>query len=130
MEIQNTHDHCDFISLFDRVADTSDHLISRFLPDGTLIYVNKKTLDVFRLTREQCIGRNATNYMTPDGADQFREGILALSKNKRMFIREQAFVVGGKSIVVRWENRKLYCDFENIFIGYVGIGEVVRSGEA
>ena len=62
------------------IVEAQMELVCRFLPDGTLTFVNEAICQLLGQEREEIIGQNFYAYVHPDDQEKTRKNIKALNK--------------------------------------------------
>jgi PAS domain S-box-containing protein len=93
------------------IVEAQMELVCRFLPDGTLTFVNEAICQLLGQKREQIIGQNFYEYVHPDDQEKTRENIKALSRENPLGINEKRVILpNGKMRWWQWSNRALFDD--------------------
>ncbi|MCQ8180824.1 PAS domain S-box protein [Methylomonas sp. SURF-1] len=94
---------------FRMVVEDQTEVISRFLPDGTFVFVNDVYCRLFGKTREQLIGQRWHPVVHPDDLAMVEARLRTMSPDHRLVFIENRVVVGGGAL--RWmqfANRGFY----------------------
>ncbi|MFA4859839.1 MASE3 domain-containing protein [Methanoregula sp.] len=91
------------------VVEDQTELISRFLPDGTHVFVNNAYCRFFERTRDEVIGKKMQLLVHPDDKDMVRDTVASLSR-KRPFITatNRILLPNGSVRWVRWTDRAIF----------------------
>ena len=86
-------------------------LICRFLPDGTLSFVNHAYCQVFQKNREELIGKNFFQFIPQKEQDQVRKHFESLTREHPMVSYEhEVLPPGGEVRWQRWTDHALFDD--------------------
>ncbi|HWR89885.1 MAG TPA: PAS domain S-box protein [Dissulfurispiraceae bacterium] len=102
-------------------------MICRFLPDGTLTFVNSMYCGYFRRTRDQLEGQNFFQFIPEQDREKVRKHYLSLTTDNPM-VTYQHEVIGPDGGIVRqeWTDRAILDDQGNL-IEYQSIGQDVTE---
>lgn len=103
-------------SQYRSLAEDMDALVCTFLPDGTLIYVNRVCCECFQKDRDELVGHSFLDFL-PDAAirQQVLSSYSALSIDQPMETHEQPVLLpDGTEIWQRWTNRAIFGEGEKI----------------
>ena len=74
--------------LYRNIIETQTQLVSRFLPDGTLSFVNNAYCTYFGKTHQELIGHSFMSFIPKDEQDEVQRIISSLSKEKPIAIHD------------------------------------------
>jgi diguanylate cyclase (GGDEF)-like protein/PAS domain S-box-containing protein len=111
------------------VVEDMPALVCRFLPDGTLTFVNEHYCVYFNKTREQLVGYNFFRFIPEEG----REGVqkhfsLLRAENPTVTYEHKVLAPGGSQRWQRWTDRALF-DEHGHPVEYQSIGEDVTDSK-
>ena len=72
------------------VVEAQSDLVSRYLPDSTLIFANQAFCSFFGSSREQLIGRKLTDLLPPEARGKIEESIKPIHSRRQPFVWEYA----------------------------------------
>ena len=85
------------------LIEDQTELISRYLPDTTLTFVNDAYCRFFGKSREEFIGKSYMHMIAPEFREQVRKETLTLAKNKGSVIGEYInYRYDGKECWIQW----------------------------
>lgn len=93
------------------VVEDQVDLIRRFLPDGSLTFVNSAFCRYFEKPMDELIGTNVMELIAEDDRDRFKEQIFSLTVDRPVAMAERRLV--GRDAQVRWQqwvNRAIFDD--------------------
>jgi two-component system cell cycle sensor histidine kinase/response regulator CckA len=97
-------------------------LVCRFLPDGTLSFVNNSYCRYFDKTREELVGENFFQFIPKPEREQVRKHFESLTFEKPVISYDhQVFAPAGEIRWQRWTDRALF-DEKNRLYQYQSIG--------
>jgi len=97
------------------VVEDQTEFISRFLPDGTHIFVNDAYCRFFGKTREEVMGKKMQQLVYPDDRDTVRETFASLSREKPYAtVTNRILLPNGSVRWVRWTDRAIFNAAGNI----------------
>ena len=109
------------------VVEDTPAMISRFLPDGTLTYVNKARCDAAGLKRHQLIGRNFLDFLAADTREEVIKHINSLTKqNPVLTIEQKTISPDGNFQWQVWTDRALF-DRDGKTVEYQAIGQDITE---
>ncbi len=102
-------------------------LICRFLPDGTLTFVNTMYYSYFGRTREELTGQNFFQFIVEKDRETVRRHYLSLTRdNPLVTYQQQAIRPGGRIVRQEWTDRAIFDDQGNL-IEYQSIGQDITE---
>jgi len=91
------------------IVEAQMELVCRFLPDGTLTFVNEAICQLLGQEREEIIGQNFYTYVHPDDQEKTRKNIKVLSRESPLGINEERVILpNGEMRWWQWSNRALF----------------------
>ncbi len=90
------------------VVEDQIELIDRWLPDGTLTFVNQAAADFSGIPREELIGMNFFSFLPEEVQAILKERIKTLTPADPVVTMEEAVIVNGRTYWMRWTNRALF----------------------
>ena len=91
------------------IAEDQPDIVARFLPDGTLTYVNDAYCRFFGVQREDVLGRPYQPTVHPDDLETVQAQVARLSPdNPVVFIENRVYRGDGEARWTEWSNRALY----------------------
>ena len=116
------------------IVEDQSELICRYLPDGTLTFVNGAYCRYFGRTREELIGRSFKPFILPEDIPALEQQLAALSRlHPVSTLEHRVMLVGGEIRWHLWTERAIF-DSHGRLIEYAGVGrditQRVQAGEA
>ena len=112
------------------VVEDSPGLISRFLPDGTITFVNKEYCKFFRKDPGELIGTNILSTIPKENREDVRLNIASLSAELPINIYENKNIKDNKYFRwMRWTNRALF-DNDGKITNIQSFGEDITERKA
>jgi len=109
------------------IVEAQMELVCRFLPDGTLTFVNEAICQLLGQERGEIIGQNFYAYVHPDDQEKTRENIKALSRENPLGINEERVILpNGEMRWWQWSNRAL-CDDEGKVTEFQAVGRDITA---
>jgi PAS domain S-box-containing protein len=104
------------------VVEDMPALICRFLPDGSLIFVNSRYASFFSKTKEALIGQNFFQFIPEEQRQKVRHHVSSLSQEKPMVTYEhQVIAPDGSLRWQQWTDRAIF-DEEGRIREYQSLG--------
>lgn len=92
-------------SLVDNMSD----LVARFLPDGTMLWVNRAYSETVGVPREQIIGNKYAMVVHPDDLARVQAAVASLRpENREVVIENRILVPSGEQRWLEWTNRGFF----------------------
>jgi diguanylate cyclase (GGDEF)-like protein/PAS domain S-box-containing protein len=108
------------------VEDQVD-LISRFLPDGTLNFVNKASCNYFGKQEEELLGISFFPFLPPNDLQRLKDTLSRLTPTQPTFVTEHRVMMPDSSIVwQQWINHAMF-DEQGKIIEYQGVGRDITQ---
>ena len=108
------------------VVEDQTELICRFLPDGTLTFVNQSYCRYFALSEEYLVGENLKLAIVPEDIPIFEAYLESLNKETNNTTIEFKFTVFGQGI--RWQQWNVRAIFQgNTIIEYQAVGRDISD---
>ncbi len=79
-------------------------LISEFLPDTTLTYVNRANAEYIGLTPEKLIGKKFADFLSKEGRERLEEAFATITAENPVSYTIQEVVVDNERRYQKWEN--------------------------
>ncbi|HKJ32181.1 MAG TPA: PAS domain S-box protein [Balneolales bacterium] len=116
------------------VVESQTEMICRFLPDGTLTFVNEAYCRYFGKSRKELIGQNFVFLILEDDRKKVLKNIVSLNQNNPVMTHEYQVVnSNGEICWHRWNNRAIFDD-QNKLLEFQSVGlditERVRAEKA
>ncbi|EAZ93195.1 PAS domain S-box protein [Crocosphaera chwakensis] len=108
------------------IVQDQTEFISRFLPDGTTLFVNEAYCRYFSINASDIIGKNYQPVIYEPDQEQVREQVNSLSKENPITLIENRIVVNGEIRWTQWINRMLF-DEQGNFIEYQSVGRDIQE---
>ncbi|MCX5671969.1 MAG: PAS domain S-box protein [Planctomycetota bacterium] len=110
------------------ILEDQTELVCRFLPDGTLTFVNEAVCRFVGKCREDMIGSGFLGYLTEEHRAALLEKLAALTPARPLFDdKEQAtFLPSGETRWVHWTNRGIF-DGQGCLTEIQGVGRDVTE---
>ncbi len=97
-------------------------LVCRFLPDGTLTFVNNSYCRYFNKTRDELLGANFFQFIPAQEREEVRKQYRSLTqKSPAINYEHQVYTPGGDVHWQRWTDRALFDEKDNLY-QYQSIG--------
>jgi len=110
-----------------RLVEDMSALICRFLPDGTLTFVNQAYCDYFNRRREELVGENFFQFIPEEDRKTVKDHYSFLSKERPAVTYEHQVVAPDGTIrYQRWTDRVILDD-EDRPVEYQSIGQDVTE---
>ena len=90
------------------IVEDQTELVSRLLPDGTLLFVNEAYCRYFGVKREELIGKHYAPVVFADDLEHIEQLVKSINKDNPVVIIENRVVVAGKVRWTQWINRALF----------------------
>jgi PAS domain S-box-containing protein len=104
------------------VVEDIPALICRFLPDGTLTYVNSSYCSYFNTRKKDLIGHNFFRFIPEQDQESVRNQFMSLTKETPMITYEhQVIAPDGTTRWQRWTDRALFDD-QGTVVEYQSLG--------
>jgi diguanylate cyclase (GGDEF)-like protein/PAS domain S-box-containing protein len=111
------------------VVEDMPALICRFLPDGTLTFVNEHYCRYFNKSRNQLVGQNFFQFVPEDDRQEVRERFSSLTEQRPAVTYEHTVVVTeGAPRWQRWTDRAIF-DAQGKPLEYQSIGEDITESK-
>ena len=111
------------------VVDDMPAMICRFLPDGTLTFVNGPYCSYFKRQREELLGENFFQFIPEEDQPKVKNHFLSLTPDSPMVTYDhQVIAPGGALCWQRWTDRALF-DEQDIVVEYQSIGYDVTENK-
>ncbi len=102
-------------------------LVCRFLPDGTLTFVNEYYCSYFHMDREDLIGNNFFQFIPENDREQVRGQFLSLTQQQpTITYQHQVYDVEGSVVWQEWTDRALFDEQGNV-VEYQSIGRDITE---
>jgi len=109
------------------IVESQMELVCRFLPDGTLTFVNEAICQLLGQAREEIIGQNFYAYVHPDDQEKTRKNIEALNKENPLGINDERVILpSGEIRWWQWSNRALFNE-EGEIIEFQAVGRDITE---
>ncbi|MBW4520270.1 MAG: PAS domain S-box protein [Scytolyngbya sp. HA4215-MV1] len=92
------------------ILEDQTELIARFLPDGTLTFVNEAYCHYFGKTRKELIGKCYNPVILEADREQVAEQLRQISRSNPVVTIENRVVTGGEVRWTEWINRAIFGD--------------------
>ena len=93
---------------YQAIIEDQIELIDRWLPDGTLTFVNQAAADFSGIPREELIGMNFFSFLPEEHQAQLKEHIKTLTPADPVVTMEEVITINGRTNWMRWTNRALF----------------------
>jgi len=111
------------------VVDDMPAMICRFLPDGTLTFVNGPYCSYFKRQREELLGENFFQFIPEEDQQKVKNHFLSLTPDSPMVTYDHKVIAPSGAICwQRWTDRALF-DEQNIVVEYQSIGYDVTENK-
>ncbi len=116
------------------IVEDQTELICRYLPDGTLTFVNGAYCRYFKKTREELVGRTFLPFIPPEDLALMEQQMASLNRQHPVTSFDHRVVLdGGETRWHQWTDRAIF-DGSGRIIEYAGVGRditaQVLSGQA
>jgi PAS domain S-box-containing protein len=94
---------------FRAIVEDQTELITRFLPDFTLTFVNKACCQFFDKTPDELIGHNFFSFIPDEDHESVKQHVAALSReNPVVLVEHRVLALGGDVRWMQWTNRLIF----------------------
>ncbi|HAX88729.1 MAG TPA: hypothetical protein DCY91_21320, partial [Cyanobacteria bacterium UBA11370] len=90
------------------IIEDQTELIARFLPDGTITFVNEAYCRYFGFTREELIGYSVEPLIVEDDLEYVYQRINSMTLDNPVITVENRVIVGNEVRSTQWINRALF----------------------
>ncbi len=88
---------------------SSDELVRKFQPDGTLTFVNEACCRFYKKTSEEIVGRNLASFLSPEDQNEIIAAIFSITpEHPEVVTRPQYVLADGKVRYVKYTNRGIF----------------------
>jgi PAS domain S-box-containing protein len=109
------------------IVEDQTEFISRFLPDGTHVFVNDAYCRYFGLKREEILGRRFQPPVPAEDGLRIKEALASLTPEYPVtFIRQRVIFPDGNVRWQRWSDRAIYDDAGNL-VEYQSVGRDITD---
>jgi len=109
------------------IVEDQTELICRFLPDGTLTFVNGAYCRLFQKTEDELIGHSFFPLIAEEDREPVRQRFLGLTRQNPVETHEQRVVTpGGEIAWQQWTNRAIFNDAGDL-IEYQSVGRDITE---
>jgi PAS domain S-box-containing protein len=92
------------------IVEDQLELIDRWLPDGTLTFVNQACADYVNTSPEKLLGMNFFDFLSEDQQIFLKQNLKNLTPESPAITTEEIITVNGNQRWMRWTNRALFDD--------------------
>jgi PAS domain S-box-containing protein len=127
-EIKRTEQHLqESVERYRNVVEDQTEFISRFLPDGTHIFVNEAYCRYFGMEREEIIGSRFRPDIDPQDRERVTKLISSLTpENPVASIEQRIIMPDGRTRWQRWSDRAIF-DEEGRVKEYQSVGQDITD---
>ncbi|MEB3830063.1 PAS domain S-box protein [Phormidium sp. CCY1219] len=114
------------------IVEDQTELICRFLPDGTLTFVNQAYCRFVGMSREACIGQPMNRMVCDadrDKIERYHQSLLKLTPEEPVRTIEHQALVQGEARIYHWSDRAIFDGTGNI-IEFQAIGRDISDRKA
>jgi PAS domain S-box-containing protein len=109
------------------IVETQTELVCRFLPDGTLTFVNDAICKLLGERREELIGKNFYPYIHPDDQQKTRKNLESLSKENPLGTNEERVIMpDGEVHWWQWINQAFF-DEQGSLVEFQSVGRDITK---
>ncbi|BAQ66639.1 PAS domain S-box protein [Geminocystis sp. NIES-3709] len=108
------------------IIEDQTELICRFLPDGTLLFVNQAYCNYYGIKREKVIGSKYLPVIYPEDLPKIDRMLDSLSLENPVATIEHRAIVQGEIRWMQWVNRAIF-DEEGNFIEFQSVGRDIHD---
>jgi len=114
-------------ALYEAIVADQTELICRFLPDGTLTFVNDAYCKFFQRSADELIGKTLTPLLPEEDADQSAQPFDTLSVDRPVVTSEhQVIAPDGRPCWQQWTKRALFAPDGSV-IKYQAVGREITA---
>lgn len=112
------------------VVEDQTEMICRFLPDGTLSFVNDAYCRFFNKQPEELVGQTFAPFMLEEKQEWITQQMAFLTPEKPVVSYEHQVVMPSKEICIQqWTNRAIFNEFGQ-FVEFQGVGRDITLRKA
>jgi PAS domain S-box-containing protein len=108
------------------ILEDQTELITRFLPDGTLLFVNQAYCHYYGKTREELIGHTYEPVIFPEDLEKINQMLQSLSLEHPVATIEHRAIVKGEIRWMQWVNRAIF-DQQGNFLEFQSVGRDITE---
>ena len=115
------------LKLYHAIVESQSDWISRFLPNFTLVFVNKPLAKMMQMRRDELIGNKLTNFLDEHNYKNLKETLEQITPENPYAVFEQKLTLpDGRKIWHQWVNHGFF-DKEGHIIEYQGVGRDITN---
>lgn len=112
---------------FRRLAEDMPALYVTFLPDGTLTFVNDAIVKLVNMSKEELVGMNFLDFLTPADRTMVQSKLAALTPEQPLETHEQIYQKPGEALAYhQWTNRAFF-DSAGRVVYFQSIGQDISE---
>jgi PAS domain S-box-containing protein len=108
------------------IIEDQTELIARYLPDGTVTFVNEAYCRFFGLTREQLIGQHYEPIVFEEDREYVAQLINSISQENPVVTLENRVIVGSQVRWTQWVNRAIF-DESGCIVKFQAVGRDISE---
>ncbi|WP_017293377.1 PAS domain S-box protein [Geminocystis herdmanii] len=108
------------------IIEDQTELICRFLPDGTMLFVNQAFCNYYEVGRDEIIGSQYHPIIYPEDLLKIEQMLDSLCLEKPVATIEHRVIVKGKIRWMQWINRAIF-DKQGNFIEFQSVGRDIHD---
>ena len=109
------------------VVEVQSELVSRWLPDTTLTFVNETYCRYFRKTREEMIGTRFSGFLNADDMEPIYEAVAQITREKQSYTYEHRVILANGEITwQQWTDHAIFDEYGQI-IEYQSVGHDITQ---
>ena len=109
------------------IVDHQTEFVNRFLPDGTIVFANRRLSELVNMEPDELNGKNVFDFLEKENAEKMKTNLEKIAFENQSASSEQSLVLpDGSSIHIQWINSGIF-DKENNLVEYQAIGRDITE---
>jgi len=109
------------------IVEDQAELVDRYLPDGTLIFVNEAYCRYFGRSREELVGHSFIEHIPPEDRERVWQHVSSLSREKPLgTLEHQIILPNGETRWHQWTDRAIF-DEQGGIVEYQAVGRDITE---